>query len=107
MEEKELYPSLIEKLSKDFSLEKDLLPSTVDLSHIRNHLISKIKELMGRDYQRFLNSLYRIDVDENKVREIIHSRDITSIPDRLADLIIDRQLMRVRTQILYRQNKIE
>ena len=107
MEEKELYPTLVEKLNKDFSLEKESLPAQLDLTDIRNHLINRIRELMACDYQLFLNSLYRIDVSENKVREIFNSKDKTFIPEKLADIIIDRQLLRIRTQILYKQSKSE
>lgn len=107
MKEEEIYPSLIEKLHKDFSLEKESLPALDNLELIRNHLITKVKELMSRDYDRFLNSLYRIDVNEKKVREILHSKDRTTIPEQLADLIIDRQMMRVRTQLLYKQGKLD
>jgi hypothetical protein len=105
MDENELYPSLVEKLNKDFALEKESLPAKTDLTDIRNHLIDKVKDLMAGDYQRFLNSLYRIDVNEDKVRAIIHSKDKVSIPEKLADLIIERQLMRIRTQVYYKQNK--
>jgi hypothetical protein len=107
MEEKELYPTLVEKLNKDFSLEKNLLPARLDMTDIRNHLINKVKELMARDYQLFLNSLYRIDVNENKVRMVLNSKDKTSIPEKLADIIIERQLLRIRTQLLYKQSKLE
>ena len=105
MNENELYPSLIEKLHKDLSLPENSLPVINDLSLIRMHLIDKVKEMMSNDYERFLNSLYRIDVNEKKVSEILHSKDRTVIPERLADLIIDRQMMRIRTQILYRNGK--
>ncbi|PKL83691.1 MAG: hypothetical protein CVV24_03650 [Ignavibacteriae bacterium HGW-Ignavibacteriae-3] len=105
MNENELYPSLVEKLHKDFSLEKDSLPAVSDLSLIREHLINKVTELISRDYDRFLNNLYRIDVNEKKVSEILHAKDRTTIPERLADLIIERQMQRVKTQILYRQGK--
>lgn len=105
MEERDLYPSLIEKLRNDFALEKESLPAINDLTDIRSYLIARIKILMAGDFQRFLNSLYRIDVSENKVLEIIHSKDKISIPERLADLIIERQLMRLRTQLYYKQNK--
>ncbi|KAF0152163.1 MAG: hypothetical protein FD143_1260 [Ignavibacteria bacterium] len=105
MKEEEIYPSLIEKLHKDFSLEKENLPAIDNLEVIRKHLVIKVKELMSRDYDRFLNSLYRIDVNEKKVREILHSKDRTTIPEQLADLIIDRQMMRVKTQLLYKQSK--
>ncbi|MDP3581066.1 MAG: hypothetical protein Q8S39_03965 [Ignavibacteria bacterium] len=107
MKEEEIYPSLVEKLHKDFSLEKESLPAVDNLDLIRNHLIVKVKELMSRDYDRFLNSMYRIDVNEKKVREILHCKDRTTIPEKLADLIIERQLMRVRTQIMYKEGKLK
>ena len=105
MTEEELYPPLLEKINKDFSLAGNLLPAMNDLPHIREHLIKKVTELISRDYDRFLNNLYRIDVNEKKVSEILHSKDRTTIPEKLADLIIERQLMRVKTQILYRAGK--
>ena len=105
MNENELYPSLVEKLHKDFSLEKDSLPAVNDLALIREHLINKVTELISRDYDRFINNLYRIDVNEKKVSEILHTKDRTTIPERLADLIIERQIMRVKTQMLYREGK--
>jgi hypothetical protein len=107
MEEKELYPSLLEKLSKDFSLEKgESLPVAVDLSAIRKYLIERLKEMMSYDYERFLNSLYRIDVSESKVQAILHSKDKFSVTEKLADLIIERQLLRIKTQLLYKQGKL-
>jgi len=106
MTENELYPSLVEKLHKDFSLAKESLPSINDLKVIREHLISKVIELMSRDYDRFINSMYRIDVSETKVSETLRLKDRTIIPESLADLIIERQLLRIKTQMLYKSGKL-
>jgi len=106
MKEQELYPSLIDKLSKDFSIEKETLPIQSDLTLIRNHLIKRVTELIAGDYERFLNNLYRIDVSEKKVSEVLNSKDRTLIPEKLADLIIDRQLLRIKTQLLYKEGKL-
>jgi hypothetical protein len=106
MNENELYPSLVEKLHKDFSLSKEYLPAVNDLACIREHLINKVTELISKDYERFLNSLYRIDVSESKVSEILRLKDRTTIPERFADLIIERQLLRIKTQMLYRSGKL-
>jgi Rps23 Pro-64 3,4-dihydroxylase Tpa1-like proline 4-hydroxylase len=105
MDEDQLYPALVTNLEKDFAFEKQLMPAQNDIEIIRQHLINRVKQLMARDYQKFLNSLYQIDVNEKKVREIIHSKNKINIPERLADLIIERQLQRVKTQILYRNSK--
>ncbi len=106
MEEKELYPSLLEKLSKEYSLERKSLPAESNLEIIREHFRKKVIELMTHDYNRFINSLYRIDVDETKVHEIMMTKDKTLIPEKIADLIIERQLARIKTQMLYKQGKL-
>jgi hypothetical protein len=106
MEEKELFSALVAKLSRDFSIEGTNLPAATDLSVIREFLINRIKELMSRDFERFLNSLYRIDVSETKVQEVLHSKDKTTITEKLADLIIERQLLRLKTQNMYKQGKL-
>lgn len=106
MEKKELLTPLAERLQKDFSLEKNSLPALDNIQVIRTHLIQKVADLMGKNFKLFLNSLYRIDIDEIKVSEVINSKDKTAIPEKFADLIIERQLQRVRTQILYRQGKL-
>lgn len=97
---------LVEKLHKDFSLAKESLPAVTDLADIRKHLINKVTELMSKDYERFLGSMYRIDVSESKVSEILRSKDRTMIPERFADLIIERQLLRIKTQMLYKSGKL-
>jgi len=106
MDEKELYTALIAKLSKDFSLEGSSLPVAANLALIKEFLVKRINELMSRDYERLLNSLYRIDVSESKVQEILHSKDKTTVTEKLADLIIERQMLRLRTQFLYKQGKL-
>ncbi len=106
MEEQELYSPLLEKLANDYSLEKNLFPAQLNLSLIREHLIKRVSELMAHDFDRFINSLYRIDVNESKVHDILYSKDKTVIPGKLADLIIERQLERIKTQILYKQGKL-
>jgi hypothetical protein len=106
MNEKDLYPPLVEKLNKDFSLEGKSLPALNELPSIREHLIKKVAELLSKDYDRFLSNLYRIDVDEKRVSEILRAKDRTTIPEKLADLIIERQLQRVKTQLLYKEGRL-
>ena len=106
MQNKETIPLLIEKLSKDFNLEKDNLPVNSDLEKIREYFIKKITEMMEKDFERLLNSLYRIDLSEDKVQKVFYGEEKTNIPEKLADLIIERQMQRVKTQILYKQGKL-
>jgi len=106
MAEEEIYSLLIQKLNKDLSIPDESLPAKVEQKFIREYLIEKIKELMSQNFDRFIINLYRIDVDENKVHEILHSKDKTTIPEKFADLIIERQLLRIKTQMMYKKGKL-
>lgn len=106
MNNKATYSLLISKLKKDLCLPDENLPEVSDYNFIKEYLTEKIKELMSKSYERFIINLYRIDVDENKVHEILHSKDKTSIPEKFADLIIERQLLRIKTQIMYKKGEL-
>ena len=108
MNDKELIAPLIEKLYNDFSIDKSNLPVkkdyTEELRIIKEFLSKRITELMAKSEERFFNTLYRIDVNESRVAEILNSSQAVS--EDLADLIIERQLQRLKTQLLYKQGKL-
>lgn len=108
MKNKELIQPLIEKLYKDFSIDKNNLPVKKDyaeeLKIIREFLAKRIAVLMDKNQERFFNTLYRIDVYENKVTQVLNNS--SNVPEDLADLIIERQLQRLKTQLLYKQGKL-
>lgn len=108
MNDNELIQPLIEKLYKDFSIDKSNLPVkkgySEELKIIKEFLSKRIIELMGKNQERFFNTLYRIDVNENKVAQILNTA--ADIPGELAESIIERQLQRIKTQLLYKQGKL-
>lgn len=108
MNNNELIQPLIEKLYKDFSIDKDNLPVKKDyaeeLNIIKEFLSKRITELMIKNQERFFNILYRIDVNEKKVADVMNTSK--NISDDLADLIIERQLQRLKTQMLYKAGKL-
>ncbi|MCX7796994.1 MAG: hypothetical protein N2249_00030 [Melioribacter sp.] len=106
MDKQETYSLLIAKIKKDFILADEKLPDVSDYNFIKEYLTEKIKELMSKDFDRFIINLYRIDVSEDKVHEILHSKDKASIPEKLAELIIERQLLRIKTQLMYKRGEL-
>lgn len=108
MNNEELIKPLIEKLYNDFSIDKANLPVKKDyaeeLKIIKEFLSKRIAELMIKNQERFFNTLYRIDVKENKVAQVLNTSK--NPPDDLADLIIERQIQRLKTQMLYKQGKL-
>jgi hypothetical protein len=70
------------------------------LDELKKYLKEKITLLMETNFDLLVNSLYRIDIDEEKVKELFSGDKKNSIPEGLASLIIERQL-----QKLYYRNK--
>ncbi|MDR3611136.1 MAG: hypothetical protein P4L27_11280 [Ignavibacteriaceae bacterium] len=82
-------------------LKSLLNPNDVrSLDELKNYLIEKIALMINTNFNQLINSLYRIDIDENKVKEIFYGTIKDNIPTNLASLIIERQL-----QKLYYRNK--
>lgn len=82
---------------KDFQLE-DQSPDISDLEKLRNWLAQQIVVLLDRDFQQFLNLLYRVDVNENKVKQAFAGDNPIY---ELAGLIIERELLKVETRKRY------
>lgn len=102
--------SLQRIVEKDFvdSRFRTLIPNNdfEKLEEFRNYLILKLKDLYEHNYELLLNTLYRIDVSENKLSELFSGQDRDDIPGRLADLIIERQLQKIRFRQQYREGKL-
>ncbi len=56
---------------------------------------SIIKELYEKDYHVFLNLLYRIDLNEVKLKELTNNCAPAQLYDEIAELILKREFMKV------------
>ena len=83
---------------KDLQIEaNDLVISK--LEKLENWLTGEISLLINQDFQHLLNVLYRIDVNEEKVKLAMAS---TSPARAIAKLIIERELQKVASREQYR-----
>lgn len=105
-DEKNQVLEVSETISKDF--DKAGISSVVsseefdNLSELKKHLTAKITELLDTNYEKLINILYRIDVNEDKLNELFGSKNRDYIPARLAELIIERQLQKIKIRNMYR-----
>lgn len=86
-------PSLPEKI---FSVSNSIESKTA--GKVREQLISLINELINKDFHALIQLLYRIDVNEKRIRhylEINKNQDSSSV---LADMIIERQLQKIESR---------
>jgi hypothetical protein len=69
----------------------------------REDLISLVNELINKDFHSLIQLLYRIDVNENKIRLYLHENSDKDSASIIADLIIERQLQKIESRKKFNQ----
>lgn len=90
--------SLISKhfgISQSELADENVLPVSDDLM---KRLTRVVAYLLDHDFERLINGLYRIDVDERKVSEVLNSNNPAT---DIAALIFERELQKVETRWKY------
>lgn len=102
---------IAEIISKDFDkagVSSLLSKGDFDsLAELKKFLSKKIAKLLETNYEKLINILYRIDINEETLNELFSNRNREPIPPRLADLIIERQLQKIHIRNMYRKNPPE
>ncbi len=73
----------------------------MSLEALENKLTSIVKYLLDKDMNRLLHSLYRIDVNEGLVKNILTEEPPENLGRRIAQEIIKRELQKVETRARY------
>lgn len=90
-----------------FGLNLPLSPNDVEnLSQLKIYLTEKLKDLLDNNFNLLVNTLYRIDVNEQKLNELFGSKNRGSIPSVLADLIIERQLQKIHFRKKHKEGNL-
>ena len=63
-----------------------------------------ISELIASDMAKLIQLLYRLDVDENTLRETLNDNPAVDAAKIVADMIMERQLQKIRTRKLYKKD---
>ncbi len=71
----------------------------------RNDLINTINYLIINDFEKLIYALYRIDVSEAKIKNLLINKSDTSAAELIADAIIERQLEKKESKEKYKQPK--
>lgn len=74
------------------------LSSSVSEEELRKQLTSHINHLIDHDFEKLVFYLYRIDVNENKMRTLLDQREGENAAELIADLIIERQLQKIESR---------
>ena len=78
------------------------LPQDESIDKLRVILSTYINELIDKNFQRLVNLLYRLDVSENKLKQMLNdSKSDAGLI--IADLIIERQSQKIIAKKQFQQ----
>lgn len=86
-------------IKKDFEIESK---NDVDAEEQLLALLTPIiHQMLNRNFERLLQICYRIDLDEQRLKEILHHADPESMSKELAQAIIQRQMKKIEIRRRY------
>ncbi len=88
-------------------IDLPLSPTDINnLSQLKIYLTEKLKDMLDNNFILLVNTLYRIDVNEEKLNELFSNKNRDDIPAVLADLIIERQLQKIHYRKKYKEGNL-
>jgi hypothetical protein len=91
---------LIQSINTELAIE---LPETISFSVFRQQLKDEITHLIQHDFQKLVSILYRIDVNERKLKYLLQENVGEDAAFIIADLIIERQLEKIKSRRKFSQ----
>ena len=95
---------LVPAINQSMEIE---LPATGTHEQLREKLSVVINDLINHDFEKLVFHLYRIDVDEARMRALLANKEGENAGGLIADLIIERQLQKLRTKAAFKQQMNE
>ena len=98
-------------MSKDQILVEEILTNEFALSapitkvDFINHLAIEINRLIQYDFQKLINILYRLDIDEEKLKQMLADYVHDDAGYIIAQLVVERQLQKIKTRRQMRRDE--
>ncbi|MBT0812799.1 hypothetical protein KIH41_16045 [Litoribacter ruber] len=94
--------SIVQDTAHLLKKEFDNLPDKFYKKHdLVEALRPLIQEMLNRDFERFLQLCYRIDLGEEKLKRILHESEPERVGLDLAAAIVDRQMLKIQLRRKY------
>ena len=98
MVERELIQIINKQVDTDLSED-------ISRNELQQKLTAFINELILNDFQRLITILYRVDVDEKKLKRILKENIGTDAGEIIANLIIEREIQKIETRTQFESKK--
>jgi hypothetical protein len=88
----ELLPETALQIAADTTLT---IPDQITYEQLESLLATKLEALINQDFQQFVLLLYKIDVAENKIRQVLADDTSEQVYKKIAALLIERQQQKI------------
>lgn len=92
-DEKKFVEETFSLINKDFSID---VKNNYTYENLKQFLVTHIKNLLANDFERLINILYRIDVDEKQFYDALNNADHSEVASQIADLVLKREMEKVK-----------
>ena len=83
---------LVNEINKNMAM---MLPVGITMDQLVVEIGIYINQLIQTDFQKLITLLYRIDVSENKLKQLLQQQPQEQAGKIIASLIIERQLQKI------------
>jgi hypothetical protein len=80
--------------------EKDAITN-----NLRQKLSEHINDLVNSDFEKLVQLLYRLDIDEKKLKKVLQDNPGQNAGEMISELIIERQLQKIKSRQQFSQQK--
>src|SRR5687768_7340636 len=87
-----------EQVLNEVSKELGIILNERDLAFGKQLLAERINELVNADFQKLVSILYRMDVSESKLKQLLTDNHGTDAGLIIADLMIERQDEKIKSR---------
>ena len=95
--------SIIASINNSLGLE---LKESISTDELKNLLSLHIHHLINNDFNKLVGILYRIDVSETKLRQLLENNPAEDAGIIIAELIIERQIQKINSRKENKSNNI-
>ena len=93
--------NLITNLNNEMGID---LPLQLSFDEMRRRLQDAVAAMVTTDFDRLVNILYRIDVNERKLKYLLQENVGADAAIIIADLVIERQMEKIASRRRYKTN---
>jgi hypothetical protein len=94
-------PLLVEELNNCTAL---VFADGISMEELQAQLAGFVNGLIQKDFQRLVSILYRVDVSETRLKQLLRQQPGEDAGRIIANLLIERQLEKIKTRQQYRRS---